>query len=211
VVRDSDYSWGTSAMMNLYSGTTCPFSHRCRIVLYEKQMDFQVIDVDLFNKPEDIAVINPYNRVPVLVDRDLVLYEANIINEYIDERFPHPQLMPPDPQTRAKARQLLYTMEHELFSHIDPLEKNLKSADKARMHVRDRLTELSPVFNKQKFMLGDDFSMLDVAIAPLLWRLGHYGIELPKVAAPLAKYAERIFSRQGFIDALTPSEKVMRR
>jgi len=211
VVRDADYSWGTSTMMNLYSGTTCPFSHRCRIVLYEKQMDFQVIDVDLFNKPEDIAVINPYNRVPVLVDRDLVLYEANIINEYIDERFPHPQLMPPDPQTRAKARQLLYTMEHELFSHIDPLEKNLKSADKARAHVRDRLTELSPVFNKQKFMLGDDFSMLDVAIAPLLWRLGHYGIELPKVAAPLAKYAERIFSRQGFIDALTPSEKVMRR
>ena len=102
VVRDADYSWGTSTMMNLYSGTTCPFSHRCRIVLYEKQMDFQVIDVDLFNKPEDIAVINPYNRVPVLVDRDLVLYEANIINEYIDERFPHPQLMPPDPQTRAE-------------------------------------------------------------------------------------------------------------
>ena len=211
VVRDADYSWGTSTMMNLYSGTTCPFSHRCRIVLYEKQMDFQVIDVDLFNKPEDIAVINPYNRVPVLVDRDLVLYEANIINEYIDERFPHPQLMPPDPQTRAKARQLLYTMEHELFSHIDPLEKSLKSADKARAHVRDRLTELSPVFNKQKFMLGDDFSMLDVAIAPLLWRLDHYAIELPKTAAPLMKYAERIFSRQGFIDALTPTEKMMRR
>jgi RNA polymerase-associated protein len=198
-------------MMNLYSGTTCPFSHRCRIVLYEKQMDFQVIDVDLFNKPEDIAVINPYNRVPVLVDRDLVLYEANIINEYIDERFPHPQLMPPDPQTRAKARQLLFTMEQELFSQIDALEKNLKSADKARAHVRDRLTELSPIFNKQKFMLSDDFSMIDVAIAPLLWRLDHYGIELPKVAAPLMKYAERIFSRQGFIDALTPSEKVMRR
>jgi RNA polymerase-associated protein len=211
VVRDADYSWGTSTMMNLYSGTTCPFSHRCRIVLYEKQMDFQVIDVDLFNKPEDIAVINPYNRVPVLVDRDLVLYEANIINEYIDERFPHPQLMPPDPQTRAKARQLLYTMEHELFSHIDPLEKNLKSADKARAHVRDRLTELSPVFNKQKFMLGDDFSMLDVAIAPLLWRLDHYGIQLDKEAAPLMKYAERIFSRPAYIEAMTPAEKAMRK
>ena len=210
-MRDADYSWGTSAMMNLYSGTTCPFSHRCRIVLYEKQMDFQVIDVDLFNKPEDIAVINPYNRVPVLVDRDLVLYEANIINEYIDERFPHPQLMPPDPQTRARARQLLFTMEHELFSHIDALEKNAKSADKSRAHVRDRLTELAPMFGKQKHMLGEDFSMLDVAIAPLLWRLDHYGIELPKAAAPLMKYAERIFSRQGFIDALTPSEKVMRR
>jgi RNA polymerase-associated protein len=211
VVRDADYSWGTSAMMNLYSGTTDPFSHRCRIVLYEKQMDFQVIDVDLFNKPEDIAVINPYNRVPVLVDRDLILYESNIINEYIDERFPHPQLMPPDPQTRARARQLLYTMEHELFSHVEVLEKNLKSAEKSRAHIRDRLAELAPMFLKQKHLLGEEFSMLDVAIAPLLWRLDYYGIELPKVAAPIMKYAERIFSRQGFIDALTPSEKVMRR
>ncbi len=211
VVRDADYSWGTSTMMNLYSGTTCPFSQRCRIVLYEKQMDFQVIDVDLFNKPEDIAVINPYNRVPVLVDRDLVLYESNIINEYIDERFPHPQLMPPDPIMRARARQLLHTMEHELFSHIETLEKNQKAAERSRAHVRDRLIELAPIFTKQKHMLGDEFSMLDVAIAPLLWRLDYYGIELGKQAAPLMKFAERIFSRQGFIDALTPSEKVMRR
>ncbi|KAF7598109.1 MAG: glutathione S-transferase [Candidatus Dactylopiibacterium carminicum] len=199
-------------MMNLYSGTTDPFSHRCRIVLYEKGMDFEVVDVDLFNKPEDIAVINPYNRVPVLVDRDLVLYEANIINEYIDERFPHPQLMPPDPIMRAKARQLLHTLELELFSHIETLEKNQKaSADKARGLVREQLTQLVPLFAKQKYMLGDEFSMLDVAIAPLLWRLEHYGIELPKSAAPLMKYAERIFTRQGFIDALTPSERAMRR
>ncbi|MBS1209258.1 MAG: stringent starvation protein [Proteobacteria bacterium] len=199
-------------MMNLYSGTTDPFSHRCRIVLYEKGMDFQVVDVDLFNKPEDIAVINPYNRVPVLVDRDLVLYESNIINEYIDERFPHPQLMPPDPIMRAKARQLLHTLEHELFSHIEALEKNQKAAaDKARGHVRDQLLQLVPLFAKQKYMLGDEFSMLDVAIAPLLWRLEHYSIELPKTAAPLMKYAERIFTRQGFIDALTPSERAMRR
>src|SRR5215475_2010964 len=90
-------------MMNLYSGTTDPFSQRCRIVLYEKGMDFQVIDVDMYNKPEDIAVMNPYNRLPVLVERDLVLYESNIINEYIDERFPHPQLMPADPVMRARA------------------------------------------------------------------------------------------------------------
>ncbi len=198
-------------MMNLYSGTTDPFSHRCRIVLYEKGMDFEVIDVDLYNKPEDIAVINPYNRVPVLVDRDLILYESNIINEYIDERFPHPQLMPADPIMRARARQLLHTFEHELFSHIEALEANQKGVDKNRGLVRDQLIQLVPIFNKQKFMLGDEFSMLDVAVAPLLWRLEHYGIDLPKSAAPLAKYAERIFSRQGFIDALTPSEKVMRR
>jgi RNA polymerase-associated protein len=197
--------------MNLYSGTTCPFSHRCRIVLYEKGMDFQVIDVDLFNKPEDIAVINPYNRVPVLVERDLILYEPNIINEYIDERFPHPQLMPADPIMRAKARQLLSGMEREIFVHIEALEKNAKTADKARQVIRERLVELAPVFTKQKHMLGDEFSMLDVAIAPLLWRLDHYAIDLGKQAAPLMKYAERIFSRQGFIDALTPPEKVMRR
>ena len=198
-------------MMNLYSGTTDPYSHRCRIVLYEKGMDFQIIDVDMFNKPEDLAVINPHNRVPVLVERDLLLYDPNIINEYIDERFPHPQLMPPDPIMRARARQLLLTMEREIFIHIETLEKNLKTADKARIAIRDRLTELAPIFAKQKFMLGDDLSMLDVAIAPLLWRLDHYGIELPKAAAPIQKYAERIFSRQGFIDALTPSEKIMRK
>lgn len=198
-------------MMNLYSGTTDPFSHRCRIVLYEKGMDFEIIDVDLYNKPEDIAIINPYNRVPVLVDRDLVLHEANIINEYIDERFPHPQLMPPDPIMRARARQLLHTFEHEMFRHIPALEANQKGVEKTRAHVRDHLIQIAPMFAKQKFMLGDDFSMLDVAIAPLLWRLELYGIELPKAASPLMKYAERIFSRQGFIDALTPSEKVMRR
>ena len=198
-------------MMNLYSGTTCPFSHRCRIVLYEKGMDFQVIDVDLFNKPEDIAVINPYNRVPVLVERDLILYEPNIINEYIDERFPHPQLMPADPIMRAKARQLLSGMEREIFAFIEPLEKNSKTADKARQVIREQLIGLAPIFTKQKYMLGDEFSMLDVAIAPLLWRLDHYGIDVGKQAAPLMKYAERIFSRQGFIDALTPPEKVMRR
>ena len=155
--------------------------------------------------------INPYGRVPVLVERDLILYEPNIINEYIDERFPHPQLMPADPIMRGRARQLLITMEREVFSYIEALEKNLKTADKARQIIRDRLTEMAPVFVKQKHMLGDDFSMLDVAIAPLLWRLDHYAIELPKSAAPLMKFAERIFSRQGFIDALTPSEKAMRR
>ena len=199
-------------MMTLYSGTTCPFSQRCRIVLYEKGMDFQIIDVDLDHKPEDLAVMNPYNQVPVLVERDLVLHESNIINEYIDERFPHPQLMPADPVMRARARLFLFNFEVELFSQIDSLEQgNAKQQDKSRSHVADRLTELSPVFTKQKYMLGDEFSMLDVAISPLLWRLDYYGISLPKSAAPLAKYAERLFSRPAFIDALTPSEKVMRK
>ena len=120
-------------MMTLYSGTTDPFSQRCRIVLHEKGMDFQIIDVDLDHKPEDLAVMNPYNQVPVLVERDLVLHESNIINEYIDERFPHPQLMPADPVMRARARLFLHRFEKELFVHIDALEgNNQKHADRAR-------------------------------------------------------------------------------
>jgi RNA polymerase-associated protein len=199
-------------MMTLYSGTTCPFSQRCRIVLFEKGMDFQIIDVDLQNKPEDLAVMNPYNQVPVLVERDLILHESNIINEYIDERFPHPQLMPADPVMRARARLFLYRFEQELFAHIaDIVKGNQKTADKARTIIRDNLTQLAPIFAKQKHMLGDEFSMLDVAIAPLLWRLDFYGIELPKQAAPLLKYAERIFSRPAYIEAMTPSEKAMRK
>ena len=203
-------------MMVLYSGTTCPFSQRCRLVLFEKGMDFEVRDVDLFNKPEDISTMNPYGQVPILVERDLILYESNIINEYIDERFPHPQLMPADPLMRARARLMLFNFEKELFVHVHVLESernktNDKSHDKARSEIRDRLTTLAPLFLKNKYMLGDEFSMLDVAIAPLLWRLDHYGIELSKTAAPLMKYAERIFSRPAYIEALTPSEKVMRR
>jgi len=210
VVRDADYPVNTSNMA-LYSGITCPFSHRCRIVLFEKQMDFQLIDVDLNSNSEATAVANPNDVVPVLAHRDLVLHFANIINEYIDERFPHPQLMPADPQDRAKARQFLFTMDRELFSHIDALEKNLKSAEKSRSHVRSRLIEMSGLFGKQKYLLGDHFSMPDVAIAPLLWRLDHYRIQLPKTAEPLLKYAQSVFSRQSFIDSLTPSEKMMNR
>ncbi len=204
-------------MMVLYSGTTCPFSQRCRFVLFEKGMDFEIRDVDLYNKPEDISIMNPYGQVPILVERDLILYESNIINEYIDERFPHPQLMPADPVMRARARLFLFNFERELFIHVQQLERRdhnketSKMMDRARQQIRDRLTQLTPIFVKNKFMLGDDFSMLDVAMAPLLWRLDHYAIEMPKTAAPLMKYAERIFSRPAYIEALTPSEKVMRR
>ena len=109
-------------MMILYSGITCPFSQRCRIVLYEKGMEFEIKDVDIYNKPEELSLMNPYNQVPVLAERKLYLHESNIINEYIDERFPHPQLMPADPTTRAWGRLFLYRMERELFSQVKVLE-----------------------------------------------------------------------------------------
>lgn len=201
-------------MMTLYSGITCPFSHRCRFVLYEKGMDFEIKDVDIYNKPEDLAVMNPYNQVPVLVERDLVLHESNIINEYIDERFPHPQLMPGDPVMRGRDRLVLYRMEKELFNHVQVLENPAatnKEQAKAREAIGNGLTMLAPSFSKSKYILGEDFSMIDVALAPLLWRLDHYDVKLGKSAAPLLKYAERIFQREAFIEALTPAEKAMRK
>ncbi|WP_415771856.1 glutathione S-transferase N-terminal domain-containing protein [Neisseria sp. CP9] len=201
-------------MMILYSGITCPFSQRCRFVLYEKGMDFEIKDVDIFNKPEDLAVMNPYNQVPVLVERDLILYESNIINEYIDERFPHPQLMPGDPVMRGRGRLVLFRMEKELFSLVHVLENpnsTNKEMAKAREAIGNGLTMLAPAFTKNKYILGDDFSMIDVALSPLLWRLDHYDIKLGKSAASLLKYAERIFQREAFIEAMTPAEKAMRR
>ena len=201
-------------MMILYSGITCPFSHRCRFVLYEKGMDFEIKDIDVFNKPEDLAVMNPYNQVPVLVERDLILYESNIINEYIDERFPHPQLMPADPVMRGRGRLVLYRLEKELFVHVQTLENPAatnKQQAAAREAITNGLTMIAPAFAKNKYVLGDEFSMIDVALAPLLWRLDHYDIKLGKAAAPLLKSAERIFQRLAFIEALTPAEKAMRK
>ena len=199
-------------MMVLYSGTTDPYSHRCRFVLFEKGMDFEIRDVDLFAKPEDIALMNPYNEVPILVERDLILYESHIINEYIDERFPHPQLMPADPVMRARARLFLHRFEKELFCHIDALEgNNQKQLEKARGHVRDSLMQIAPVFAKHKHMLGEEYSMLDVAITPLLWRLDYYGIQMPKQAVALLKYAERLFARPAFSEAMTSAERGMRK
>ena len=197
-------------MMTLYSGITCPFSHRCRFVLFEKGMDFEIKDIDTFNKPEDLAVINPYNQVPVLVERDLILYESNIINEYLDERFPHPQLMPADPVMRGRGRLVLFRLEKELFVHVTTLENQAATAKeqaKAREAIAQGLTMIAPAYAKNKYVLGDDFSMIDVALAPLLWRLEHYDIKLGKSAAPLLKSAERIFQRPAFAEPSPPPKK----
>lgn len=212
--------------MNLYSGTTCPLSHRCRIVLYEKGMDFQVIDLDVFDNsiiPESVSGVKvsdekKRNKVPVLEERDLLLFDASVIGEFIDERFPHPQLMPQDPVMRARARQILLGLEREIFHFMMVLENEHSTAENkknARKQIIAQLLGIVPVFRRQKYLLGDEFSMLDVAIAPLLWRLSHYKIEPTSAEmtalSPVMKYAERIFARQGFIDSLTPAEKAMRK
>lgn len=201
-------------MMVLYSGSTDPFSHRCRFVLHEKGCDFEVNDIDMYNKPPEIDAMNPYGEVPILIERDLTLYQSTIINEYIDERFPHPQLMPADPIMRARARLFIYTFERELFSFVRVLENRNETEKRksiARHQIAQQLTQIAPIFDKNTYLMGNDFTMLDITIAPLLWRLGYYGIDLPKTASSLLKYAERVFARPAFIDSMTPSEKVMRR
>ncbi len=198
-------------MTALYSGTTCPFSQRCRIVLLEKELNIPIINVDLFNKPEKLAEMNPYNQVPVLVDRDLELFESNIINEYIEDRFPQPRLIPSDAAMRARTRLYLHRFDEELFVHVKSLDHGTaKQQDHARLAISEQLTKISPLFSKQNFLLGDEFSILDVVLSPLLWRLAHYQITLPKQSAPILKYAERIFSRPSFLNSLTADEKAMR-
>ena len=198
-------------MMKLYSNSTDPFSHRCRIVLFVKGMDFEVIDVDLTNQSEDLSILSPYSDSPVLVERDLVLTDANIINEYIDERFPHPQLMPPDPVMRARARLFLKDFENELFVHMidmDSSDQSKKTA--AKKIITETLIKLTPILNKQPYLLHDEYSMLDVAIAPLLWRLDHYEIKLPNQSSSILKYADKLFKRPLFEEAMSPTEKAMR-
>ena len=200
-------------MMVLYSGMTCPFSHSCRFVLYEKGCEFEIQDIDMY-QPMDVTPYNPYGEVPILRERDLTLYQADVINNYIDERFPHPQLMPPDPMQRARARLFSYVLNRDVFSHVRLLENRNASEEihnAARNKLRDQLTVIGTRLNAGAYLLDDEFTLLDVSLAPVLWLLDHYGIELPRTAAPLMTYGERLFSRPAFIDSMTPSERVMRR
>ncbi|HEY8553952.1 MAG TPA: glutathione S-transferase N-terminal domain-containing protein [Burkholderiales bacterium] len=199
-------------MMTLYAGKTDPYSHRTRIVLFEKDVECQIIEVDVAKKPRELADLNPYNQVPTLVDRELVLYESNIINEYLDERLPHPPLMPVDPVSRARARLMLLRFDRDWYSLLpDITGGDKRAAQRARTIIRDGLSVISPVFKDQPYVLGEEVSLVDCALAPLLWRLEYYGIELPRQAKPILEYAERMFARKSFKLSLTEAEKEMRK
>ncbi len=195
-------------VMTLYSGMTDPYSHRTRIVLYEKDVECQVVLVDIRKKPRELSDLNPYDSVPTMVDRDLVLYDSLIINEYLDERLPHPPLMPVDPVSRGKARLMLMRFDRDWYSQTTDMEgADKKAAQRARNVIRDGLTVISPAFKEQPFILGEEFSLVDCSLAPLLWRLPIYGIELPRQARPILDYAERLFERKSFKLSLTESEQ----
>jgi RNA polymerase-associated protein len=195
-------------IMTLFSGSRDPWSHRTRIVLKEKEIECDVVEVDTTRKPRELADINPYNQVPTLVDRDLVLYESLIIMEYLDERLPHPPLMPVDPVSRARARLMLFRFDRDWYGLIRDLDgADKKAATRARTILRDGLTVISPLFKDNPFILGAELSMVDCALAPLLYRLQMWNIELPKQAKPILDYAQRLFDRRSFQIALTSTER----
>lgn len=195
-------------VMTLYSRADCPLSHRVRIVLAEKGISADVVDVDINNPPEDLIDINAYNTVPTLVDRDLVLYDSLIIMEYLDERFPHPPLMPVDPVSRARTRMMLHRIDADWYSMLSDLTgADRDKAEKARRTLRDDLTMLAPMLVKKPYFMSDEFGLIECSIGPILWRLSHYGVEIPAPAKSVQRYAERIFKRDSFLGSLTEIEQ----
>jgi RNA polymerase-associated protein len=196
------------ANMTLYSNPNCPLSHRTRIAIKHKNIDANFEEIHDGQWPEDIAAANPYNSFPTLVERDLVLFDTNIIIEYLEERFPQPHLLPIDPIEKAKMRLMLLRIDKDWFS-LWPLLAKQKSG-KAHKSLQEDLTVLAPLFDENTYFMNDEFSILDCAIAPLLWRLQILNIKLPAKANAVDAYAKRIFATESFQASLTKTEKGMR-
>lgn len=198
------------SVMTLYSDAVDPSSHAVRFVLAEKAINVEIHTVTADERPEDLNDLNPYNTILTLVDRELVLYEAQIIMEYLDERFPHPPLMPVDPVARASNRLYRYRIKRDIFSLVTEIERgDTSSADSARKSLRDHLTAVAPVFSQKPYFMADDYSLADCYLAPLLWRLPYYRVNLPRQAKPLMEYAERLFEREAFEASLSDAEREM--
>ena len=197
--------------MTLYSDPHCAQSHRVRIVLGEKDLVFNVVNVNNSDNNEDLIALNPNNTTPTFVDRNLVLYESRVIMEYLDERFPHPPLMPVDPVIRAKTRMVLHYIEKDLYGLLGDLKSSgEKKSAAAKLKLKENLMLSLNFLQGSKFFLSDDFSIIDCSIAPILWRLPEYGIELPKSGNPILKYADRIFERHSFVENLSEQEEEIR-
>jgi RNA polymerase-associated protein len=204
-------SEGRTDVMTLFSKADDPWSHRTRIVLAEKSVHVETIDVQEGNLPADLLDLNPYRSIPTLVDRELVLYDSRIIIEYLDERFPHPPLMPVDPVTRAQFRLALYRIERDWYSLAEQInDPDKKVSQKAKKTLRDSILASTDVFKAKPYFLSDEFSLVDATIAPILWRLPAWEIDLGTQAPAITKYAHLIFSRPAFRQSLSRVEQEMR-
>ncbi|TNC79871.1 MAG: stringent starvation protein A [Oleiphilus sp.] len=199
--------------MTFFSDGRSHYSHRVRIVLAEKGVAVDIIDVDPDNKPEELADHNPYNDLPTLVDRDLVLYEPDIMMEYLDERFPHPPLLPVYPVARAQSRLMMYRIRKDWCGLADTIldDPDSAGAEKARKELKESLIATAPVFAEKPYFMSEEFTIVDCCVAALLWRLPVMGIELNVAAAkPIQKYMERIFESESFKASLSEVESEMR-
>jgi len=200
------------SIMNLFSGPTCIHSHRTRIVLAEKNINIDISSVRGPELPEDLMDVNPYHTLPTLIDRDLVLYDSRVIIEYLDERFPHPPLMPVDPVLRAQFRMALYRIESDWYSLVEDFaaESENKLAMKPKRMLRESILAAIDLFSVKSYFISDDFSLVDCTIAPILWRLPVYGIDLGSNMRALDKYMDRVFDRPSFQSSLSELEQEMR-
>lgn len=199
--------------ITLFSDASDHYSHRVRMVLAEKGVSVDVVDVDPAKKPEDLVELNPYNTLPTLFDRDLVLYQSTIIMEYLDERFPHPPLLPVYPVARAQSRLLIHRIENDWSPKVDLLMAGKgKEAvlTKARKELREDLLAIAPIFTEKPFFMSEEFTLVDCCVAPILWRLVPMDVKLPeKQTRDMHKYMQMIFERDSFRASLTEAELEM--
>ncbi|MGB0733451.1 MAG: glutathione S-transferase N-terminal domain-containing protein [Pontibacterium sp.] len=200
--------------MTFYSNGEDHYSHRVRIVLAEKGVAVEVVDCEVGDLPEDVAALNPYNGLPTLLDRDLVLYESNVMMEYLDERFPHPPLLPVYPVARAESRLYMHRIQRDWCSLVDQIladPEDFEEGERLRKELRDSLVAVAPIFAEKDFFMSEEFSLVDCCLAPVLWRLPILGIELPEAQCkPLLKYMDRLFQRESFQESLSEAEREMR-
>lgn len=200
--------------MTLYSDPRDHYSHRVRMVLAEKDVFVEVVDVNRSRRSQKLVDANPYNVVPTLVDRDLVLYNSTVVIEYIDERFPHPPLLSVYPVERAKSRLLMHRIELDWSVHMDVLMRGRggkRVLDRAHKALRESIIAAAPAFGEKPYFLSDEFTLVDCCVAPILWRLQHVDVDLPeRLTRPMARYMQKIFARRSFRDSLTELEVEMR-
>lgn len=197
--------------MTFFSNAQDHYSHRVRIVIAEKGVTVDVVEVDLNNIPQELSELNPYSSVPTLVDRDLTIYESRVMMEYLDERFPHPPLLPVYPVARAEIRQFMYRVEHDWCPLVDTMltSKNKDEVTKAQSALKESLVGIAPIFADKPFFMSDEFTLVDCSLAAILWRLPVLGVEIPSTrqTLPLLEYMQRVFTRDSFVSSLTEWEQ----
>ena len=201
--------------MALFSDAGDHYCQRVRIVLEEKGISSEIIDVDKNKLSDEILEVSPYGTLPVLVDRDVALYDSVTLMEYLDERFPHPPLLPVYPVSRANMRLYMKRITNDWCSLFDSLVNDkLKEAEekKKKKQLKSLILSTNPIFKEKPYFMNEEFSLVDCCIAPILWRLPQVGIDITKDTKnkPINDYMKKVFTRQAFLKSLTEIEKEIR-